>query len=82
MFGLGVTELIIVLAVVALLFGPALAVAWLAWSVARSDGEPTADRATTPSEASDPAVMVARERYARGEITREEFEEIRATLGY
>gem|GEM_PF-2909549 len=33
-------------------------------------------------ETADKALAIARERYARGEINREEFEQIKATLGF
>lgn len=80
---IGGAEVLILGVVVVLLFGPALAVAWLAWTIAKStsvsDREPPRE---SVEEATDPAVMVARERYARGEISKEELDEIRATLGY
>ncbi len=79
----GGAEVLILGVVVVLLFGPALAVAWLAWTIARSTSEISRGPSQeSVEEATDPAVMVARERYARGEISKEEFDEIRATLGY
>lgn len=87
MFGLpGGAELLVLLAVVVLLFGPTLFVAWIAWTVARAgQGQGAGGQEEPPqsvTEATDPAVMVARERYARGEISKDELEEIRRTLGY
>ncbi|MDO8986967.1 MAG: SHOCT domain-containing protein [Coriobacteriia bacterium] len=42
----------------------------------------TDSAAANPSQpARDPAAELARERYAKGEINREEFEEIKSTLG-
>lgn len=63
-----------------LLFGPALlvlvviavvaGVAWLSKAVASAPG----------SGRSDPALEILRERYARGEISRDEFERMRQDL--
>jgi uncharacterized membrane protein len=76
--GLGVTELLIIAAVVVLIFGPSAIVAWVFYLMGRnqaagSDGE---------SAPADPALEAARERFARGEIDREEFESMKSTLGY
>jgi len=76
--GIGITELLIVLAIVVLLFGPTAIVAWIAFTMGKSQGEGT----TARRETADPAFEAARERFARGEIDRHEFEEIKSTLGY
>lgn len=75
--GLGVTELLVIAVIAVLLFGPAAIAAWIAYTIGRSRSE-----VEGPVEAGDPAFDTARERYARGEINREEFEEIKRTLGY
>lgn len=74
--GLGITELLIIIAGLALLFGPGavLVYLWMKGSAAAPDVE------ASPQQR-DPAFDAARERYARGEINREEFEEIKSTLG-
>lgn len=78
MFGLGAPEFLIVVVAALLLFGPAVVVTWLVLTFLRgSDKEPS-----EIDERSDPAMLVARERFARGEITAEELEQIKSTLGY
>ncbi len=76
--GLGITELLIVVAIVVMLFGPAAIVGWVAYTMGKSQGESGA----APSEKRDSAFDAARERFARGEIDRQEFDDIKATLGY
>lgn len=78
MFGVGGMELIVIVLVALLLFGPAVVVTWLVVTLARGS-EP---KGSEVDERSDPAMIVARERYARGEITAEELEEMSRTLGY
>ncbi|PKQ29614.1 MAG: hypothetical protein CVT60_04495 [Actinobacteria bacterium HGW-Actinobacteria-10] len=75
MFGIGPFELVLVAVVFVLVFGPGTVLVW--WMLSRygTAGDETAT-------AADPALEAARERYARGEINREEFEEIKSTLGY
>lgn len=71
--GLGITELLIIVAIIALLFGPGAVFVYF-WMKGSGSSE--------TAKPDDPALEAARERYARGEINREEFEEIRSTLGY
>lgn len=78
MFGLGGMELVVILVVALLLFGPAVVVTWLVITMARG----TDAKGTEVDERTDPAMIVARERYARGEITAEELEQMSRTLGY
>lgn len=73
MFGIGPFELVLVAVVFVLIFGPGTVLVW--WMLSRS-------RPADDSTASDPALDAARERYGRGEINREEFQEIKSTLGY
>lgn len=75
--GLGITELLVILAIVVMLFGPAAIVAWVAFTMGKSQGESQA-----AGEKRDPAFDAARERFARGEIDRQEFDDIKSTLGY
>ena len=49
---------------------------WAVQSLGRSDDRPTQRGTTSPLTPLD----IAKERYARGEITREQFEEVRRTL--
>ena len=78
MFGLGGMELVVILVVALLLFGPAVVVTWLVITMARG----TDAKGNEVDERTDPAMIVARERYARGEITAEELEQMSRTLGY
>jgi len=48
----------------------------------RSPVTPADGAQTASSAAEDSAMAIARERFARGEINREEFEQIKATLGF
>jgi putative membrane protein len=74
--GLGFTELLIIAAVVVLIIGPTAVVAWVFYLMGKNQaGE-------SGTAAADPALETARERFARGEIDREEFESIKSTLGY
>lgn len=75
--GLGGSELVIIGVVALLLFGPTAVLAWFAWTLYRAGSEPTKAREAGDS---DPAVLVARQRYAAGEITKEQFDEIMRTL--
>lgn len=80
MFELGALELLLIVLAAVLLFGPAVVVTWLVLTFARGS-----ERPGTPGgidERTDPAMVVARERFAAGEITAEEFESIKRTLGY
>jgi uncharacterized membrane protein len=73
--GLGAGELLVLLFGVAILIvGVVLIVAWFTRSGGHDHGV-----GTTPTEA-DRALTVARERLARGEITKEEYEEIMRVL--
>jgi putative membrane protein len=61
-------------------------VAWAFWAFTRRqpgrvDYPPPAQPAPTQAPRSDPALQIAKERYARGELTREQYDEIRQTLG-
>lgn len=76
--GLGITELLVILAIIVMLFGPAAIVAWIAFTMGKSQGEIE----SSTGEKRDPAFDAARERFARGEIDRQEFEDIKSTLGY
>ncbi len=79
--GLGLFEIVIILGIIALLFGPGAVIVW--WLVTQAKvaegGAPGEPHSAAP--AADPALELARERYAAGEIDREEFEEIKSTLG-
>lgn len=77
--GLGSGELLFILAAIALLFGPGAVLVWWLMTQSRASGE--SPELAKQHESPDPAVEAARERYARGEISREEFEEIKTTLG-
>lgn len=76
--GLGLIEILILILGVAFLFGPGALVVW--WVMTQSRASDTAS-ANSSEPARDPAAELARERYAKGEINREEFEEIKSTLG-
>ena len=52
-------------------------VIWAVQSVGRGDGGHAQSGATPPART---PLDIAKERYARGEITREQFEEVRRTL--
>ncbi|MHB9003139.1 MAG: SHOCT domain-containing protein [Coriobacteriia bacterium] len=73
MFGIGPFELGLVAVVFVLIFGPGTVLVW--WMLSRSNEDESVP-------AGDPALEAARERYGRGEINREEFQEIKSTLGY
>ena len=51
---------------------------WIVWAVSRAGGR-RADQGRTSG--GDRSLEILRERYARGEITREEFEAMRRDLG-
>lgn len=74
MMGIGPFELLLVAAGFLFLFGPGAVLVW--WLLTHSNA------ANDETPAGDPALEAARERYARGEINREEFEEVKSTLGY
>lgn len=76
--GIGMFEILIILAIVALLFGPGAVIVYL---LVKGSG-PEAGNGVAGADGRDPALEAARERYARGEIGRAEFEEIKATLGH
>lgn len=75
MSGIGPFELAFVAIVVVLLFGPGTVMVW--WLL--THGSAANDEKVPPA---DSALEAARERYGRGEINRNEFEEIKSTLGY
>lgn len=75
MFGIGPFELSLVAIVFVLLFGPGTVLVW--WLLTHGSA---ANDENAP--APDPALEAARERYGRGEINRNEFEEIKSTLGH
>ncbi len=88
----GPTELLIIVGVIVLLFGPVLGVlAWVAFTLKRVGEDAPAPRAartlegasesTSAPDPTDPAVAIARERFAAGEITSEELDEILGALG-
>jgi putative membrane protein len=58
--------------------GVVMLVVWLVRTSGRSEGR-SSGRA--PSLSQDSAIRIARERYARGELSREEYEEIVRSLG-
>ncbi len=78
--GLGVPELLIIAGIVLLVFGPTAIVAAIFYAIGKNrsylDAPPPVD------ESIDLAMVAARERYARGEIDKAQFEEIKTTLGY
>lgn len=89
MGGLGVTELLFIAVTIALLFGPGAVLVWWFMSHQRASADappPVEPRAaeqapgTTEQVPMDPALEAARERFARGEITAEEYEEIKRVL--
>jgi uncharacterized membrane protein len=61
------------------LLGFVLIVVWLVRALGTGPDQ-GGSQASAPGAASDPAVATARERYARGEISKEELEEILRTL--
>lgn len=75
MFGIGPFELSLVAIMFVLLFGPGTVLVW--WLLTHYNA---ANDENAP--AVDPALEAARERYGRGEINRNEFEEIKSTLGH
>lgn len=75
MMGIGPIELGLLVLLFAMLFGPGTVLVWWLVTQARAGGPPA-------GEAGDPAFAAARERFARGEINREEFEEIKSALGH
>lgn len=73
--GIGPTEIMLVLLGILLLFGPGAVLVW--WFMTQSKAsEPDAP---APPQV-DPAIATARERFARGEISAEELEEITRVL--
>ncbi|MDP2182701.1 MAG: hypothetical protein Q8K99_09055 [Actinomycetota bacterium] len=75
MFGIGPMELLILVTIIALVFGPGAVVLWI---LTRAK-----DAAAPPAPPMhDNALDIARERYARGEIDAEQLAEITRTLGY
>lgn len=90
MGGLGVTELLFIAVTIALLFGPGAVLVWWLMSHQRAaaDAPPPVQPdvpqqtpgAAVPAVPFDPALEAARERFARGEITAEEYEEIKRVL--
>ncbi len=79
---LGLIELAIIGLFVLLLFGPGVILVWWLITQVRAGQPPAASSAGPPGEGDDVALVAARERYARGEIDRVEFEEIKSTLGH
>ncbi|MBA4370392.1 MAG: hypothetical protein C0418_02300 [Coriobacteriaceae bacterium] len=75
---MGGTELVIIIVIALLLFGPTAVLAWFAWTLYRAGGD--APKAKVAVDG-DPALLEARRRYAAGEITKEQYEEIMRTLG-
>jgi putative membrane protein len=73
--GLGI--LLVIVLPLLLLLGGALLVAWL-WQRDRAALAANGPRADGPR---DPSYEILRQRYARGEITREQYEEMRRDLG-
>lgn len=73
--GVGPTEIMLVLVGILLLFGPGAVLVWWLMTQAKA-GDTDAQAAPTV----DPAIATARERFARGEITAEELEDIRRVL--
>jgi uncharacterized membrane protein len=61
------------------LLGFVLIVVWLARALGAGPGQ-GGDQASAAGSANDPAAATARERYARGEISKGELEEILRTL--
>lgn len=70
--GVGPTEIMLVFVGILLLFGPGAVLVWWFMTQAKA-AEPDA-------KAVDPAIATARERFARGEITAEELQEITRVL--
>lgn len=60
-------------------------IVWAIWAFARRQtghvNYSPASQAPWPGPQGDPALQIAKERYARGEIGREQYDEIRQTLG-
>jgi len=71
--GVGPTEILLILVGILLLFGPGAVLVW--WLMTQAKATETG--AAPPA---DPAIEAARERFARGEITAEELEEIKRVL--
>ncbi len=86
MFGVGPLEFMIVVMVALLLLGSAVFVGAIVYAMGRNavseEDEQAEGGPSSSSESEDSALRIARERYARGEINHEEFEQIKATLGY
>lgn len=74
MFGIGPLELLIMVAVIALIFGPGAVVLWI---LTRTAGSPPPAPPVT-----DTAIAIARQRYASGEIDAAQFAEIARNLGH
>lgn len=80
MFGIGPLELMIILLVGFFLVGSGVFVGAIVWGMSRdATSKPTEDQDESEQ---DNAMGIARERYARGEINHEEFEQLKSTLGY
>ncbi len=78
LFGIGVMEaLLLVFFGLMIVAGIALLVVW----VSRPGRARSTEGSQTASAGTDPAVVIARERFARGEIAKEELDEIVRALG-
>jgi len=73
--GVGPTEIMLVLVGILLLFGPGAVLVW--WFMTQAKAVEPDAKAAPPV---DPAIATARERFARGEITAEEPQEITRVL--
>jgi putative membrane protein len=81
--GIGLFEVFWLLVVVAINVGVlVLIVLGIRWLIQRNDrNREIADGASRPGGPADPALLALRERFARGEIDAEEFEQRRRVLG-
>ncbi|MBI5232620.1 MAG: SHOCT domain-containing protein [Coriobacteriales bacterium] len=65
----------------AILIGAVLLVVWAVRAVSGHGGGPGGTQWTPPGPREDDAIAIARKRLASGEITAEQFEEIKRALG-
>lgn len=80
MLGIGPLELMIILLVGFFLIGSGVFVGAIVWGMSHNAASKPTGSPDEPEQ--DNAMDIARERYARGEINHEEFEQIKSTLGY